>query len=147
LPEKHLLQEERVNVLLVGNESSAIAPYAKRMEEEYQIYPFHVDSGNAGLSLLLENAGNKLDLVIVDELLFDMTGIEFIRRVVRLNPWVNTVIVGSMPDKDFHEATEGLGVLLQLSPNPEMQDVKALFELCMKLRRLIPTEDSGARNK
>jgi CheY-like chemotaxis protein len=36
-----------------------------------------------------------MDLVIVDEQLDDMSGIEFVQRLVQINPLVNTAIVGT----------------------------------------------------
>ena len=72
-------------------------------------------TGAAGLALL---KGKLMDLVIVDEQLDDMSGIEFVKQLVKVNPLVNTTIVSSLADEEFHEATEGLGVLMQLPPHP-----------------------------
>ena len=59
-------------------------------------------------------AEQSFDLVITDENLGDMTGLEFIRLVVSKMPMVNCAAVSSLPSEDFHEKSEGLGILMQL---------------------------------
>ena len=74
--------------------------------------------------------GKNTDLVIVDEQLDDMSGIEFVGRLVQVNPLVNTAIVGSLSDEDFHEATEGLGVLSRFRVRlAEFEGIRWLLQL------------------
>jgi CheY-like chemotaxis protein len=66
----------------------------------------------------LETIGKAaVDLVLADETLGDMTGLEFIKRLVALNPLINCAVVSSLPNDAYHEASEGLGILMQLPPN------------------------------
>ncbi len=48
------------------------------------------------------------------ENLGDMTGLEFIRAIVSKRPMVNCAAISSLASEDFHEASEGLGILMQL---------------------------------
>ena len=93
-------------------------------------------TGAAGLAQL---QGRAVDLVIVDEQLDDMSGIEFVHQFVKVNPLANTAIVGSLPEAEFHEATEGLGVLMQLPPRPREADAESLLAVLAKISGLIPT--------
>ncbi len=68
----------------------------------------------------------KFDLLIVDEMLSDITGIECLNKVVMENPFLNTAAISSLSPKDYHEATEGLGVLMQVPVKPGAEDGEKL---------------------
>jgi CheY-like chemotaxis protein len=57
-----------------------------------------------------------VDLVIVDEGLGEMAGAELVRRILDINAMINTALVSSASPEDFHERTEGLGILMPLPP-------------------------------
>ena len=54
-----------------------------------------------------------------------------------VNPLVNTAIVGEQSKKEFHEATEGLGVLMQLPRHPQERDAEALLAILDKISGLL----------
>jgi CheY-like chemotaxis protein len=68
------------------------------------------------------------DLVISDEKLRDMTGLELVLKSLSVNVMVNHVVVSSLSPEDFHEASEGLGVLLQLPPNPDVHQADRILD-------------------
>ena len=103
-----------------------------RSEQDVEMAP--AATGAVGLTLL---QGKTMDLVIVDEQLDDMSGIEFVGRLVQVNPLVNTAIVGSLPEEEFHEATEGLGVLMQLPPHPDEGAAEALLAVLARISGLL----------
>ena len=80
-------------------------------------------SGGDGLNRI---TSGDLDMVVVDDKLEDMTGLEFAQRMVRVNPLVNLAAVSSLAPDEFHEATEGLGLLMQLPLRPGAADVVRL---------------------
>ena len=75
-----------------------------------------------------EIKNNKFDLLIVDEMLSDIKGLECIEKVVLENPFLNTAAISSLSPKDFHEESEGLGVLMQVPVNPISEDGDKLFD-------------------
>lgn len=91
-------------------------------------------TGAAGLALL---KSKLVDLVIVDEQLDDMSGIAFTKQLVKVNPLVNTAIVSALTADEFHEATEGLGVLMQLPPHPSETDAESLLAVLKKIGALM----------
>jgi CheY-like chemotaxis protein len=134
-----------MKILLIGNEWSVFDGMARRLEQEDDFRLVYVGSGAAGLEQLRENGKKAVHLVIVGGHLSDMAGIRFIRQLVRINPLVNTAVVGSMPDKVFHEETEGLGVLMQLPPYPGEQDAEKLLAMLKKITGMMqPEDDAGA---
>lgn len=135
-----------MNILLVGKEKAAFAVLAKRLRLERDIRLHFAGTGNAGVGLLRERDVKSMDLVVVDENLQNMTGIDYVRQLVRNNPLVNTAVIGSLPDEVFHEATEGLGVLLQLPPHPREHDAVKLLAMLRKISGLMQPESPGAEN-
>ena len=91
-------------------------------------------TGVAGLTTL---KGEQVGLAIVDEKLDDMSGIDFVKLLVKAYPLVNTAIVSTLTTEEFHEATEGLGVLLQLPREPRQKDAATLLGILEKIGVLL----------
>jgi CheY-like chemotaxis protein len=66
-------------------------------------------------------------LVIIDSHLPDITSLELVRKLVTVNAMVNTAVVSPLAEADFHEASEGLGVLVRLPEEPGAGDAAALL--------------------
>ncbi len=81
-------------------------------------------SGDTALQMI---GKQTVDLVVTDENLGDMTGLEFVERLVAVNPMINSAAVSSLSQKAYHEASEGLGILMQLPPNPARADGERLM--------------------
>jgi CheY-like chemotaxis protein len=81
-------------------------------------------SGHQALAML---ARHQVDLVVVDETVGDMTGLDFVKRLVSVNPMINCAVVSSLSEEDFHEASEGLGILMPLPPRPGRADGQRLM--------------------
>ena len=89
-------------------------------------------------SILEKIKKEKFDLIIVDETLPDGTdGLNCIRQLTMTDPFANCAAISGFSKKDFHEAGEGLGVLMCLPPNPGKDDAKALFDHLTKILDLI----------
>lgn len=70
----------------------------------------------------------KFDLVVVDETIGDQNGLDCIKNMVTRHPLLNCAAVSSLSAHDFHEASEGLGVLMQLPPEPGSADARKLID-------------------
>ncbi|AOY58536.1 MULTISPECIES: response regulator [Desulfococcus] len=92
-----------------------------------------VDSGGAALDMLLEK---QVDLVIVDETLKDMSGLDLARQVAVKNPLAAVALVSPLSEEAFHETTEGLGLLAQLPPHPRRSDARVLLEKFARVVRM-----------
>lgn len=79
----------------------------------------------------------KVDAVAVGEQLADMSGIEFVEALVKVNPFVNTALSSSLSPGDYHEATEGQGVLVQLAVQPGKSDAELFVEKLKKVASLL----------
>ncbi len=127
-------QRGTVTIVFVAKDFSRFAVLVARLRREQDVQLMPIATGAAGLRQL---TGKPLDLVIVDELLDDMSGIEFVKQLVKVNPLANAAIVGSLADEEFHESTEGLGVLMQLPSHPSEKDADALLAVLAKITGLM----------
>ena len=122
-------------IAFVAKDFSRFSLLVDRLRREQGVELVPAATGAAGLAQL---QGRAVDLAIVDEQLDDMSGIEFVEQFVKVNPLANTAIVGSLPEAEFHEATEGLGVLMQLPPRPQERDAENLLAILAKISGLLP---------
>ena len=68
-------------------------------------------------------------LIIVDEQVGALSGLDLVRRLMKVNAFLNTVVLSTMSHEDFHLLTEGLGILAKLSIQPGEKEADRIFEL------------------
>lgn len=86
-----------------------------------------IDWAASGGQALKTIGQHPVDLVVTDESVGDMSGLEFIERLVKVNPMINCAVVSALSDEAYHEASEGLGILMKLPPNPGEEDGQRLL--------------------
>jgi len=121
-------------IVFLAKDFSRFSVLVDRLRREQDVELIPVSTGKAALAQLKDK---RLDVVIVDEQLDDMSGIDFVKAFVAINPLANTAIVGSRSEEDFHEVTEGLGVLMQLPLHPGVADAEALLAVLAKISGLM----------
>lgn len=92
---------------------------------ENEVRAVWTESGGDALSMI---SNQSFDLIIADETLRDMTGLDLAKKSISINPMLNIAIVSALSSHDFHEASEGLGILMQLPPVPKKSDAKKLLK-------------------
>lgn len=123
-----------MNIALITDNFSHFSGLVDRLRQEPDTELLPVTSGTAAMNQL---AGQRLDLVIVDEQLADMSGLACVKQLVTVNPLANIALVGTLAEDDFHEQTEGLGVLMQLPPRPGAAEAEALLRVLSRIRGLL----------
>ncbi len=73
-------------------------------------------------------------LVIVDSGAPDSDSLDLVREMISVNAMVNTAVVSPLSDADFHDKSEGLGVLCRTPVEPGKKEAR---ELLLKLRAVI----------
>lgn len=117
-------------VLIAGNDKDKFDTLSNTLIETDEVEIAWTGSGGSVLELIQVKA---FDMVVADERLGDMTGLELAGRMLHVNPMINTAVVTGLSEDDFHEASEGLGVLMGLTSKPGREESLALFE---KLKRI-----------
>jgi CheY-like chemotaxis protein len=110
--------------LLVTPQANRFADFSAGVESEGGT----VHRASSGAQALEKIQTGKIDLVVVDEDLGDMPGLAFVEKLVAVNPMLNAALVSSLEKGDYHEVSEGLGILMQLPPAPDASDAKRLME-------------------
>jgi len=87
-----------------------------------------------GSEVLRAVRANAPDLVIIDATLPDMEPLGLVQELLKINAMVNTALVSRLTEAEFHEATEGLGILARLPLTPDRSDAE---ELLLKLTRVL----------
>ncbi len=123
-----------IKVLMVTSKKESFSEFIKVFENNEDVELFFDYTGNEALQGISKNS---VDFVMVDEKLKDMTGIEFLKKLLSVNPMINTAAVSPLPHDDFHEATEGLGVFAQLPIGPGKAEAEDLLKQFEKLKELI----------
>jgi DNA-binding response OmpR family regulator len=73
-------------------------------------------------------------LVVVDAAMQGMRYKTFLMDLLRVNAMLNTVVITDMGEEEFHEDSEGLGVLCAVPENPGCEHgVTAMGRLCQLL--------------
>lgn len=118
-----------LNILLVSRSITSISALKAGLEGN-DVQTTWVESGSYALSILAER---DFDLVVTDENLGDMTGLELIKSVIVKMPMINCAAISSLLPDDFHEISEGLGILMQLPVKPGHKYAGKLLERLNKI--------------
>jgi len=92
-----------------------------------------VPDGETALSVVKRDAP---DLVVIDEGLSDFEPLPLVVKVIMANALANTAVITSMADKEFHDKSEGFGVLRALPLTPSEQDGKDLVAQVVRVQNL-----------
>ncbi len=117
--------------ILLAGENLALMPIFKTALEESNSQVTCLESGQQVLDAVSEK---QFDLLVADETLEDMSGLELIESVIMSQPMLNCAAVSSLSKEDYHEASEGLGVLMQLPSAPGREEADALMKHLNKIQ-------------
>ena len=119
-----------MQILLAGGNLASMPAFKTALENNGARVTC-LDSGQQTLGAVSKN---KFDLLVVDETLEDMPGLELIESVIMNQPMLNCAAVSSLSKEDYHEASEGLGILMQLPPAPGREEADALMKHLNKIQ-------------
>ena len=118
------------NLLLVSSDKTPLSDLASALEKDKDVDVSWVKSG---LEALKSVSGSSFDLVITDETLADMTGLELAGKLLSVNPMIHCASVSTLPSEEYHERSEGLGLMDPLPDRPGEKDAERLLQ---DLRRI-----------
>ena len=117
-------------IILAGRDTVSLSDFESALEKRDALIQYLV-SGEKALAAI---SAEVFDLLVADEILEDMSGIELIKSVTAKQPLINCALVSSLSPQEFHEATEGLGILMQLPPQP---GIDAADQLLTHLNKIL----------
>jgi CheY-like chemotaxis protein len=125
-------------VLLVSPEKETFSDLASALVQHSDVELSWVESGEIALNIASEA---NPDLIITDEMLEDMNGLDFAGRLLAVNPMINCATVSCLSPEKFHEKSEGMGVMAQLPARPDKAHGEDLLRRLRNIKNLL----SGAK--
>jgi two-component SAPR family response regulator len=123
-----------LKLLLVKQDINQFNELISRLKEYNDVELEILASGEKALSKI---ADKVVDLVMLDEDLGDMTGLEFVKRLLKVNPMINSAVVSGLSHDEFHEASEGLGIMYQLSSQPDKKEAEELIKTLRYIKGIV----------
>ena len=117
-------------ILFAGSNLFSLPAFKEAFEENGG----RVTCLGSGRQVLDAVSETVFDLLIADESLGDMSGIHLIQAVISRKPMLNCAVVSSLSPDAFHEASEGLGILMQLPVDPGRKEADALMTHLQKIQ-------------
>ena len=118
-----------IKLLLAATNKAPLSDFTAFLEKNNDVELIWADTGETALTKI---SNTPVDLVVSDETLGDMTGLEFAAKLVTVNPMINCAVISPLSKGDFHEASEGLG-LVQLPKNPGEEQATELIQHIKKI--------------
>ena len=104
------------SILLVSSEQSKWNDFTDALARKLPVEIIGVQAGAQALKAAREQ---KLLAAIIDNTLDDMTGVTLVQRLMEIDAMIHVALVSDKSADDFHTETEGLGIMLQLPPQPQ----------------------------
>ena len=113
-----------LRIVLATTRPKAWETFAAALSSNPEVQLTHVVSGAEAVAAVRAAAPH---LVIIDADLPDDAPLDLVQKLLRVNAMVNTAVVSTLCNEEFHEATEGLGVLGRLPNEPGRSDATDLL--------------------
>lgn len=92
-----------------------------------------VSSAAAAMALV---EAETFAVVCVGEELAEGSGLDFARDFARRFPLTNCALVSGLDEEEFHEASEGLGLVMQIAPAPDAAEAMRLISVLITINSL-----------
>ena len=120
------------HVLLVSREKNVF----KELEAAFSDFKITFDWTDSAQNALSKLSKEKFNLFITEEKLPDTTGRDLIEKVLFENAMMDSVVLSALSHDDFHEAYEGLGVLMQFPVMPGKEQARNLLDHIDRIARI-----------
>jgi DNA-binding NarL/FixJ family response regulator len=120
-----------LRIVLATARPQAMQGFAEALSSNPAVNLQRVSSGAEALEAARATSPH---LMIIDADLTDTAPLDLVQNLLMVNAMVNTAVVSPLSDEEFHEASEGLGILTRLPNHPGMSDAN---ELLKKLRAVL----------
>ena len=112
-------------ILLASKRLDVLAPFIEALQDDEEV---ELETTGMAADVLSKVAEKPPQLVIIDYHLTDMAPLDLAREILQSNALVNIAVVSTMSEDDFHEATEGLGLLPRLPSPPLAADAQVVLQ-------------------
>jgi len=119
-----------LRIVLATDRLEAIQAFVEALSSNPEVRLQHVTSGAEVLEAVSVSAPH---LVIIDSGLANTEPLELVKKLLMVNAMMNMAVVSPLSEAEFHEASEGLGVLGRLPKEPGESDAADLLHRLKKV--------------
>jgi PleD family two-component response regulator len=120
-----------VHIVLVTPRLKALQRFSEALSSNPEV---RLDSVISGVEAVEAVRTVVPHLVIIDSNLPDTTPLDLVQKLLMINALVNTAVICPLSDAEFHEVSEGLGILSRLPVEPGRTEAA---DLVRKLRMVL----------
>lgn len=119
-----------LHILLATTRLEATHPFVETLSADPQV---RLDRASSAVEVLHAVHSAAPDLVIIDHKLPDAEPLALVSEILLVNAMTNSAVVSPLSEEEFHEASEGLGVLASLPLDPSKDDALQLLDRLRKI--------------
>ena len=119
-----------LNIILASARPEAMPDFVQALTSEAQVHLNQVHSGAEAVAAVKAAAPH---LVIIDSELPDTVPLGLVQKLLMTNAMVNTAVISPLAEAEFHEQSEGLGIMQNLPMAPDSGNAALLLQ---KLRQI-----------
>jgi DNA-binding NtrC family response regulator len=112
-------------ILLVADQVEPLEELAQTLSAEKEFEVLWAHDSKAALESV---TAHSPALVVVDASIGGNSGLDLIQRLIGVDAFIQTAAVSPLSHDEFHEASEGLGIMVQLPPKPNRADALKLLQ-------------------
>lgn len=125
-------EEAKYTILYVDDEESNLRIFKNTFRKEYNILT--ASSGQEGLKLLEEG---KVDLILTDQRMPGMSGVDFLKKAIDKYPELNRILVTAYSDYEIlREAVNELRIFQYVEKPWREEDIKSTIDSALEIHRL-----------
>lgn len=117
-------------ILIVTSRKKNFAEFMDALTRDGTVEEVRTVSAKAAMESL---SAAQPDLVVIDEEVDGTPGLEIAKSILMKNAMVNQALVSEMGPEEFHDTTEGLGIMAQLPPGPDAGQAEILLKILAKM--------------
>lgn len=121
-------------ILIISERQEKLADFTKALEKDREVDLLTATAVEDAINMAEYHAPA---LIVVDEQVGDLSGVDLVRRLIGVNAFLNTAVLSALADEDFHLRSEGLGILARLPIQPGDKDALRMLELLRSLMSAI----------
>jgi len=133
-----------LRLVLATTRPKALEVFAAALSSDPEVRLQQVASGDAAQEATRAFVPH---LVIIDADLPDLGPLDLVQKLLMVNAMVNTAVISPLADAEFHEASEGLGVLGRLPLEPGLREAADLLHKLRKVLGLGKDLEEQARSR
>lgn len=113
-------------ILAVTERSVELAEFLNTLQEQAAMDVVVATSGKAAMERM---RSEQPSFVVLDRMVPDMEPFQLAMEILSVSAMTNMAAITNLSGKEFHEASEGLGMLCAVPPEPRAEDASQVADV------------------